>query len=134
MKLIYRNTDYAIRALMFIAQHPDTTVPTKQIEQQLGLPRPFLRKILQALQKARVLDSVKGNKGGFILKKNPNKISLADVMTIFQGDLTLCECFLMKDICPRIKTCNIRSKVKAIERTVISELKQITIENLLECE
>jgi Rrf2 family protein len=131
MNLIHRDTDYALRALIYIAKHRDTVVPAQQVQNELNLPRPFLRKILQTLQKAGILDSRKGNKGGFWINKNPEVISLADIMVIFQGKLSMCECFLMKKICPHVRTCKIRAKVKAIEKNVIQELNQITIADLL---
>ena len=133
MKLITRDTDYAIRALMYIASSKNDIVPTAEIEKKLGLPRPFLRKILQILQKKGVLKSFKGNKGGFLLAVPAKKIFLADLMKIFQSKITFTECFLKKKVCPNIKKCPVRKKIKNIEKTVVSELKQISIDSLLEC-
>ena len=96
MKLITRDTDYAIRALMYIASAGDGVVSVAEIEKKLGLPRPFLRKILQVLQKQGVLRSIKGNRGGFLLAVPAKKIILADLIEIFQGKITFTECFLKK--------------------------------------
>ncbi|MCK5580459.1 MAG: Rrf2 family transcriptional regulator [Candidatus Omnitrophica bacterium] len=134
MKLITRDTDYAIRALMYIASAGDGVVSVAEIEKKLGLPRPFLRKILQVLQKQGVLRSIKGNRGGFLLAVPAKKIILADLIEIFQGKITFTECFLKKKECPDTRKCSVRKKIKNIEKTVVSELKQITIASLLECE
>ena len=133
MKLVTRDTDYAIQALLFIAKAKRVLVSTTAIENELNLPRPFLRKILQILQKEGVLRSTKGNKGGFILAQATKDISLAKIIEIFQGKITLTDCFLKKKICPRIKKCHVRKKIQGIEAIVISELKKITIASLLEC-
>lgn len=132
MKLITRDTDYAIRALMYIACSKDAIVSVAEIEKKLKLPRPFLRKILQILQKKGILKSIKGNKGGFLLAVPAKKIFLADLMKIFQGRITLTECFLKKKVCPNIKRCSMRHKIKNMEKIVVSELKKITIASLLE--
>ena len=133
MKLITRDTDYAIRALILISESKKTFLSTTTIQQELDLPRPFLRKILQILQKSGVLKSIKGNKGGFLLAVSPKNISIADLIEIFQGKITLSDCFLKKEICPEIGTCNIRKKIKNIEAGVVSNLQKITIASLLKC-
>ena len=55
MKLITRDTDYAIRALCFIARFKKKIVSVSELVKVLKIPRPFLRKILQTLNKKRIL-------------------------------------------------------------------------------
>lgn len=133
MKLITRDTDYAIRSLMYIAKSDKKIISVAEIEKELNLPRPFLRKILQLLQKKGVLKSIKGNRGGFLLAISPHRIFLSDLINIFQGPITLTECFLKKATCPDVNECPVRKKMKNIEHMVVSELKQISIFSLLEC-
>lgn len=130
MKLINKNTDYAARALIFIAQRKGELVSTMDLENYLGLPRPFLRKILQVLQINSILESIKGNKGGFKLNKDPKDILLIDLMKIFQGDFKLTDCIFKKNICPNAGTCLIRKQVSEIEVMVFSKLKKVTLKSL----
>lgn len=133
MKLITRNTDYAIRALCYIArQEKKEIVSVTRLNKVLKIPRPFLRKILQILNQSGLIHSYKGMGGGFSLAKAPKNISLTALMQIFQGPLQLNECFFKKSICPHMKSCILRSKITAIERYVLKELKTITIATLLE--
>lgn len=131
MKLITRDTDYALRALCFIARHKTEMVPAGRLVNELKIPRPFLRKILQRLNRARMLKSYKGQGGGFILVTPAHKMFLLDLIKIFQGPLKLNECFFKKKICPNTKTCKLRKKINNIERYVISQLKCFTIADLL---
>ena len=133
MKLITRDTDYAIRAVMYISESREKLVSAADIQQELDLPKPFLRKILQMLQKAGILNSVKGNKGGFALARPAKKITLVDLMEVFQGEISLTDCLLQKSTCPQIKKCHIRKKIKGVEGLMVSELKGITIDSLLNC-
>ena len=55
MKLITKDTDYAVRAIMYIAGSDKKIVSTAELMENLRLPRPFLRKILQVLVKHRIL-------------------------------------------------------------------------------
>jgi len=130
MKLITRDSDYAIRALCFIIKHKEKIVPVSELVKELKIPRPFLRKILQVLNKKGILKSYKGQGGGFLLAGPSNKIFLVDLIKIFQGPLRLNECFFKKMPCPNINTCTLRKKIKHIERFVIQELKSITIASL----
>ena len=131
MKLITRNTDYAVRALCCIAEQKQEVISADQLVKSLEMPRPFLRKILQTLNKEGLLNSSKGKGGGFSLAVSPGKITLIDVMKIFQGSLKLNECTFKKKVCPNIKDCLLKKKIDEIEKEVILRLKAITLESLL---
>jgi len=131
VKLITRNTDYAVRALCCIAEQKQEVISADQLVKSLEMPRPFLRKILQTLNKEGLLNSSKGKGGGFALAVSPEKITLTDVMKIFQGPLKLNECTFKKKVCPNIKDCPLKKKIDEIEKEVILRLKAITLESLL---
>lgn len=133
MKLITRNTDYALRAICFIARRKQL-VKTEELVKALSVPRPFMRKILQQLNKARVLESSKGQGGGFELHLQPKDISLIQIMYIFQGKLKLNECFLKKNICPNKGKCVLRKKIQLIENNVLKQLQKINIAALIKKE
>jgi len=131
MKLITRDTDYAVRALCYIANHKGKVVAVRLLVKELRIPRPFLRKILQVLNKKGILKSSKGQRGGFVLAKPANEIFLIELLKIFQGPLELSACLFKKKICPDRNICALRQKISNIEKYVISELKVINIESLL---
>ena len=130
MKLITRNTDYALRALCYISKNKNI-VTVDELVRRLGVPRPFMRKILQQLNKKRILDSFKGQGGGFKLKSLPEKIQVIEIMRIFQGRVGLSECFLKKNVCPNRGKCVLRKKIHSIEENVFKQLKEITIASLI---
>lgn len=133
MKLITRNTDYAVRALRFIARNNrDKVISVTDLVKELNIPRPFLRKILQILNKNRILKSYKGQGGGFLLAIPANKIFLVDLIEILQGPLKLNECIFKKKICPDRNICILRRKIVDVERNAIMELKTVTIASLLQ--
>ena len=134
MRFITRDTDYALRALIFMSRAlrrgNKKIVTVEDIVAGEKLPKVFLRRILQKLAEEKVLSSYRGKKGGFSFSESPEKISLADVIVIFQGEIDLTNCFLKGKICPGRKICNVRKKIKAISLNVIKELNGITIEEL----
>jgi len=134
MRFITRDTDYALRALVFMAgalrRKNKKIVTVEDIVKEEKLPRVFLRRILQKLAEKKILFSYKGKSGGFSFMTPPKKISLADVIVIFQGEIDLTNCFLKGQICPNRTRCKIRKKIKIINSGVIKKLDGITIEGL----
>lgn len=100
MKLLSRNTDYAVRAVCFMARKEKDTVSVTELVRALKIPRAFLRKILQVLNKKGLLVSHKGSGGGFTLARRPAEIYLVDLMEAFQGSFKLNECFFKKRSVP----------------------------------
>jgi Rrf2 family protein len=131
MKLITRDTDYAVRALCFLADNPEKRITVSTLVSKLSIPKPFLRHILQVLNKEGIVKSYKGLGGGFELSVKPSRILLADIIGSFQGPLRLNECIFKKKICPNKNICALREKINTIESRVISDLDSITIASLL---
>ena len=100
----------------------------------LEMPRPFLRKILQTLNKAGLLNSSKGKDGGFALAVSPGEITLSDLMKIFQGSIRLNECKFKKIDCPHKIDCLLKEKIDLIEKEVKAKLSAITIASIIKKE
>lgn len=131
MKLITRNTDYAVRALRFIAGKKGRVVPVPELVGKLKIPRPFLRKILQRLNREGILKSRKGLGGGFCLARPADRIYLSELIKILQGPVKLNECIFKKKICPDQKKCPLRKKISEVENTAVRKLQAITLAELL---
>jgi len=75
-------TEYALRALQeVIAADDGKPVTRKQISGMQGISEHFLEKIFIGLQKSRIIKSVRGPGGGFVLNRKPEEITLWDVYT-----------------------------------------------------
>ncbi len=131
MRVITKDTDYALQALLFIAKSKDKLVSASELSNQLKISRQFLRKILHLLQTKRILKSTKGIKGGFCLNKPPSRISLIDLIKVFQGKVDFTNCLFNHKICPNQKTCILRKEIKTIESYAVKRLKSLTLEKLL---
>jgi Rrf2 family protein len=131
MKLITRNTDYAMRALCHIAKQKNPSVSVTEMVSELKIPRPFLRKILQTLSGEGLLHSTKGQGGGFALALPPEKVLLTDLIRIFQNTIQLNECVFKKKLCPNRHTCMLKKEIDSIEQDVLQRLRGITIASLI---
>ena len=131
MRLINRDTDYAVRALSAISRYPDQWISVSDLVEMLDVPKPFLRKILQKLQVRGVLASNKGKKGGFSLKRSAESIYLLELLEIFHGKFEVSDCFVNKNLCSDMSTCILKTKVSEIKKYIVKELQSITLASLL---
>lgn len=131
VKLITKDTDYAVKALSCISVLKKKNVTVKNLACELGISGPFLRKILQTLNKKGILDSSKGKTGGFSMAADPDKISILDIMEIFQGPFHLNEHKIKGKTCKFLKTCLLKRSLDGIESRVREDLKTLTISQLI---
>jgi len=62
-------------------------IPVHTIASAQQIPRRFLEEILLTLRRANFVHSTKGKRGGFVLSKSPDKITLAEIIRLFDGAL-----------------------------------------------
>jgi len=133
MYRVTRDTDYAVNALCYLARRPQGVVAVPELVRELKIPRPFLRKILQTLQREGVVHSYKGQGGGFRLARSPSRICLTDLIRTFQeGPVRGVQCLRKGKPCPERARCALRRRLREIEEEAMGRLKAITVASLLE--
>ena len=78
---ICRSAEYGLRAIVWLAAHPDTTVSTSGIADGTQVPPGYLSKVLQSLGRAGLVESNPGRAGGFRLMRPADEISVLDVVS-----------------------------------------------------
>lgn len=79
---------YALQALMMLARHHDQgAIRIRDIAYEEELPEKFLELILLELKNARIVESVRGSKGGYQLRRSPSDIRLAEIIRLIDGPL-----------------------------------------------
>ena len=89
----------ALHVAVILAAKPDELVPTKEFASMLQASEAHLSKVLQRLEKAGIVNSTRGPKGGFKLNKSGNEITLLEVYEAIDGELSTSNCLLNKDLC-----------------------------------
>ena len=90
---ITRQADYALRAVMYLSQQKeDKRAATNQIAKQQGIPPSFLAKIISQLSVAGLINTSRGARGGVSLARQPDQISVLEVVEAIDGPITLNEC------------------------------------------
>jgi len=79
---------YALQAMMMLARHADQgAIRIRDIAYEEGLPEKFLELILLELKNARIVESVRGAKGGYQLRRSPGEIQLSEIIRLVDGPL-----------------------------------------------
>ncbi len=133
MDIIRRNTDYALRALVFLARQPlDESVSTRTIATEADFSYQLACKLMQRLQKAGIVVSCMGAKGGFQLARSPQEITLGQVVETIQGPLSLSKCLLGKSDCCNQSRCTIRNKLGELQSDIVVFLQETTLADFVE--
>ncbi len=132
MNVLRQNTDYAIRVMANMAnRYNKEPVSARVLSKQEDISYQFACKILQQLNKAGLVTSSMGPKGGFELSSPPSRINLLEIVGAIQGPLILNHCLLGEDACPRQIDCSVTGKLKELQIYIDSYLRKITLEELL---
>jgi Rrf2 family iron-sulfur cluster assembly transcriptional regulator len=132
MDLVRRNTDYALRAMAYLAgHHGDGPVSAREVSQKGDIPYQLACKLLQKLNRTKLVESCMGPKGGFRISKALSKINLLEIIEAIQGKVQLSRCLLGEDICPHQKSCKVRTKLAKLEKTINNYLGSVTLEKVV---
>jgi len=94
-----RRTDYAIRALIFLANAEVSPVPAAAVGEAMDVPTSFLQQVLRALQQAGLVTSRPGPSGGFGLARPADEITVLQIVEALEGPLRTAECALRGGPC-----------------------------------
>jgi Rrf2 family protein len=79
---------YALQALMMLARHSERgAIRIRDIAYEENLPEKFLELILLEMKNARIVESARGAKGGYQLRRPPSEIRLSEIIRLIDGPL-----------------------------------------------
>ena len=131
-----KTCEYAIRALIFIAQKSKdgSRISIKDISSGIDSPEYFIAKILQDLSRKGFVQSAKGPNGGFYMDDANLEQSVADIVREIDGDKLFSGCGLGLKECSEDHPCPIHNDFKHIRqeiKTMLEEYRiQLFVENL----
>ncbi|MBD9361209.1 SUF system Fe-S cluster assembly regulator [Methylomonas fluvii] len=124
-------TDYATVILSYMARDRSRVHGALEIAEATGIAQPTVSKILKILLKAGVLVSMRGAKGGYALAKDPNRISVATVISALEGPIALTECTVSHKSCDQASGCRIQGNWHLINQKIANALESVTLADLI---
>jgi len=133
MNIVKQNTDYALRAMIYLAgEYEKQVVSVRVLSEQGDISYQFACKILQQLQGAKLVKSTMGPKGGYLLAKAPSQISLLEVLSAMQGAPCVNSCILGIKGCQRKPKCAASKKMHELQNYMEKFLAGVTLYEFLE--
>lgn len=132
MLKLSKKTDYALMAIQYMASKgTDRVVNTKEIAEEYKIPVELLAKVLQKLGKKGLIASQNGPKGGYVLAKPPEAISVLSIIQAIEGHVGITECYHNEDShCVQMAHCNIRNPIRNIQNSIYGLLDSMSIEDM----
>jgi len=91
----------------------------------------YLWQVINPLKTSGLLSVTRGAKGGYVLARRPESITMLEVMNILEGPVSLVDCLAKKDVCNRIDSCVARTVWMEVNVAVEKAMKGITLADVL---
>lgn len=120
---------YAVRLMVEIAKSKNLVSVSNVASKQEISPK-YLEQIVSLLVKNNLLESVRGNKGGYKLSRNANKISIKEILDITGDTCTLAPC--LNGDCSRSHNCDAIGVWQTLGGLINTYLESVTLKDLIE--
>jgi Rrf2 family protein len=130
---ITRQADYAVRAVLHLARmNGKGRAATSQVAKDQHIPPSFLAKIISQLSIAGLLHTSRGARGGVTLARQPEDITLLEVIEAIDGPIMLNECVGENSLCVFDDDCPLRPVWCEAQEELVGRLKGTDFKQLLE--
>lgn len=129
-----KTSDYAIRTVLYLALNQKRCCSAGEIQAAMGVPALYLNKITKRLKSAGILKAIQGHNGGYTLLKEPAQVSLYSILSLTEQSMEISGCLSDEAFCSRHAsgTCPVRKAFMKINSSLMEELREATVQNLLE--
>jgi len=125
---------YSLRMLLDLAEHKtDGFVSLKDISQRQGISKKYLEQIVTLLSRPDILRTNRGNKGGYMLAKEPNQYTVGQILRITEGGLCPVSCpDDGPDRCLRRGYCKTLPVWQGLEKVINQYLDSFTLQDIID--
>lgn len=123
---------YGVRAMVDLAIHyGEVPVSIKIISERQGISESYLEQLFSPLRKAKLVKSVRGAQGGYILNKEPKDITASDIIEVLEGPIEISSC-VDEGVCSNsnIDCCSTRLLWGKIKKSIDDVTKTVTLQDL----
>ncbi len=125
--------EYAIHSLVFLANvSRESPVLVSDVASATRVPETYLRKLFQQLTRSGILFSRRGAKGGFSMARDPDEITLKDVVEAIDGSLPTYTCLKTTRGCRLASPCPVHEVFEEARAKMAGVLAGTTVADLLE--
>jgi Rrf2 family protein len=124
-----KKADYGLIALKHLARHADESVSAREIAKEYRIPGELLAKIMQRLARKGLVVSQQGTHGGYLLGRDPSRISIVDVIEALDGPIGITPCERGSS-CEQMEKCSVKDPLMAVRAKMVRVLSDTSIYEL----
>ena len=122
---------YGLRALVDLAEHEEgKAIPIREISERQNISEQYLEQLFATLRKAELVKSVRGAHGGYMLNREPEDISVADIITTLEGPIAPVDCVVEDDFCNYIDNCVIHGLWSELADAINGVIENMSLADL----
>lgn len=130
--MITRATEYACLAMLYLAKQPrGASVNTADVARVEQIPPSFLAKVINQLAKAGLVVSRRGPQGGLLLARNPETVTLRQIVEAIEGELSVNLCTGSQDYACFRLGCSLKTAFSEAQRVYLDRLEAVTLAELV---
>jgi Rrf2 family protein len=123
---------YGTRLMVDLAQHyADGPIPLAAIAKRQDLSAKYLEQLIILLKGAGLIRSVRGRRGGYMLARKPEEISVGEIVETLEGKLSVVDCVLEPELCYRAIECPTRDIWVGMTEMIKKQLFSLSLGNIL---
>ena len=131
MKLSTRSR-YGTRMMLDLAQHYDEgPVQIGNVSKRENISVKYLEQLIIPLKKANFIKSIRGPKGGHMLAKPPEEITVGEIVRVLEGGINLSSCIENPEVCDRTSDCLTRGLWKEATKAMYEKLNSATLSKMI---
>lgn len=126
------HSDYSLRILLYLAEHRDRQVSTREISDAYGISRNHLVRVVQTLDSHGFVKASAGRSGGVMLARDPSKINIGGVVRKTEPNFRIVECFDQEqNTCRILPVCSLRGVLQDALESFFAVLDGYTLADLV---
>ena len=122
---------YGVKAMVELAiNYGGDPISIKTIGKRQDISEYYLEQLFSSLRKAKLIKSIRGAQGGYVLSRNPKYITVAEIMDVLEGPIEIADC-IDGISCDNIDCCATRLLWKRIKESIDTVLLSTTLEDIV---
>ena len=131
MLRVSKLTDYATEVMTVLAAAPARVHSAQELAERVRLELPTVSKLLKQLASAGLIESFRGVNGGYRLAREPERISIADIVIAMEGPIGMTECSAQSGLCDHESHCGVRVNWQRINEAIAGALAGVSLADML---
>jgi len=121
---------YGVRAMVDLAiNYGESPMSIKSIAKRQNISELYLEQLFSPLRKAKLIKSIRGAQGGYVLNKHPKDISVSDIINVLEGPIEISSCVDTGE-CDNINVCPTRLLWKKIKKSIDEVTESVTLQDM----